>query len=211
MADEIYPVSANDGNAVDVSAPTSVQNDPTFDQYSQIAADGSAAGSTQSTVDAIVNGTSTGAPDIFSGNYGGYTTGSTIENGNAGTNNQAIAAQSAYASSDKNLSLAEKLSKMFNNAVGAASDPAQMKNPLALMALTGIGKAQQNSYDKERAATLAQTQADQIAQHAQVARDIVNANSAAISAVPKPKGIIQKALTRIDGTPVFNSNGTVQA
>jgi hypothetical protein len=88
------------------------------------------------------------------------------------------------------------------------SSPEAMKNPLVLMGLSGIGRSQQNAYDREKAATAQQYALDQQNNRAAIDQGIVNRNSAAITALKKP-GIVSGALTRLNGSQVFNPNGTI--
>jgi hypothetical protein len=92
-----------------------------------------------------------------------------------------------------------------------AGDTKNQKNPLLQMALTGISNAQNNANKREMAAQQHQYAIDEINQKYANERKTAADNSAAISAIPLRKGIIQGALKRIDGTPVFNPNGTVKA
>jgi len=94
---------------------------------------------------------------------------------------------------------------------GWAGETKNQKNPLLMMALTGIANAQKNSNEREMNDKKLQNNIDVVnAQYANQ-RKTAEENSAAISSLPKKPGIIQGVLKRIDGTPVFNSNGTVRS
>jgi len=93
---------------------------------------------------------------------------------------------------------------------GWAGDTKNQKNPLLQMALTGLANAQNNANKREMAAQQHQYDLARDNNNYANTRQTAADNSAAISAIPKRPGIIQGVLKRIDGTPVFNTNGTVK-
>jgi hypothetical protein len=135
----------------------------------------------------------------LSGNYGGYTTGSS---GNATTNNQATAEQMAYANKDSPppQSMLDRINNWGNN---------NKSNPFLLMALAGVVNAQKNQYNKEAAATQQDYKLAQMEKDAQIAKDKIAANSASVSGIKPTQGIIASALKRLNGTDVFLPNGRV--
>lgn len=139
------------------------------------------------------------------GNYGGYTTGS---KGNATTLEDAQKAKEDYASAKPSeTSLMDKLKQAWD----WAGNKDNQKNPLLMMGLMGLSNAQNNANKREMADRQMQNNLDVVnAQYANQ-RKTAEDNSAAIMAIPKKQGIIQSALKRIDGTQVFNPNGTVKA
>ena len=94
---------------------------------------------------------------------------------------------------------------------GWADKEGSGRNPLLMAGLMGLSNAQNNANKREMAATQQQYQMEQLNQKYANERKTAEDNSAAISAIPKKQGLIQTALKRIDGTPVFNTNGTVKA
>ena len=93
----------------------------------------------------------------------------------------------------------------------SVNDPNNAKNPLLMMGLMGLSNAQNNANKRELADKQAQSDMALVNQKYANERKTAEDNSAAILAIPKKQGIIQTALKRIDGTPVFNTNGTVKA
>lgn len=161
----------------------------------------------ESIEDFILNAAASGALEkgelgIVLGNYGGYTTGS---DSNAKTLDEAKEAQDKY-KGEGDSSLMSKLERVWN----WASDTKNQKNPLLMMGLMGISNAQNNAAKRDLADRQSRDASALVDQRYANERKTAEENSAAIMKVPKKQGIIQQALKRLDGTPVFNTNGTMK-
>lgn len=109
-------------------------------------------------------------------------------------------------------SLVDRISSKVGDLFGGLSafGKNNKDNPLLQMALAGVAGAQKNSSAKEQLALAQKYKLEQLDHEAKIARDKIAANSASVASIPRTKGIIAHALTRLGGVPVFNANGTMQ-
>lgn len=200
--DDYVPIEQSSGSDNSVVAPAGnvAANPMAADPATQQANTSNNNANYESTINALVNANSTGAPDII------------------GAGAPDAAATQPLAADQKSASLKEisatqdylnSVKRWMGGLYDGMSDPKKMSNPLAMMGLMGVGAAQKNSYEREKAATAQQYALDSQNNAAAIARGIVDRNSAAITAAPRTTGIINHALTRLNGQQVFTPNGRV--